>query len=67
MLVNDDQAVVAFIKPFLIRVYLISTLARACGARQMEDVVWNRRDAPVPHHILHLLRGEAARERVKIL
>src|SRR5215469_14846965 len=37
------------------------SLTRACGARLIYLVVWNRRFAPVLHNRIHGLRGEAAR------
>src|SRR6266566_2634864 len=35
-------------------------LARACGARLIYYVLWNRREAPVPQHIINCWRGKAA-------
>src|SRR6266568_8630407 len=42
-------------------------LSRGFAAQMMYYVVWNMREAHVPHNVIHLLRGEAARERVKTL
>ena len=47
--------------PFAHFLYNILKQADITGTRLLSCMMWNRRLAPVPHHIINFLRGEAAR------